>query len=143
MFDPTPPSLPDPEPGGRYPWYRHPVVLIFGGLLLLGVINQVFASGVLDEERTTFTTNTTITDAYGNRATSNGSQRDEYQAEYGGSSAVYSRIDRMTDCAALQAEFDTASANNYREEPGSASFQATLGYMRAADNRMEEVGCYE
>ena len=44
--------------------------------------------------------------------------------------AVFERINSLTDCAALQAEFDQA------EENGMTS------YMRAAHDRMGAVGCY-
>lgn len=44
----------------------------------------------------------------------------------------------MTDCAALQREFDQAEEN--RAISNDPSIQTA--YMTAADNRMEEVGCY-
>jgi hypothetical protein len=73
-----------------------------------------------------------------------GSQNDgNYIDEYGGSSAVYQRIATETDCAALQAEFDQAAANNDAADPGTSQHRQTTGYMRAADDRMREVGCYE
>lgn len=59
-----------------------------------------------------------------------------------GSDAVYQRIGSMSDCDDLQAEFDQASANHDRAEPGSDAARASTGYMEAADARMQEVGCY-
>lgn len=58
-----------------------------------------------------------------------------------GDAGVYARIDGMTDCAALQSEFDTAAANNDRAEPGSAQHKVTLSYMRAAEDRRQELDC--
>lgn len=66
-----------------------------------------------------------------------------YVDEYGGNLEVYEAILSLTDCVALQEQFDVAAANNEREEPGTPLFLATLGYMAAADNRMGELGCYE
>ncbi len=60
-----------------------------------------------------------------------------------GSPAVYERIESLTDCVELQAEFDTAAANNDRAAAGSEEFDVTLSYMEAADDRLAEVGCYE
>ena len=43
---------------------------------------------------------------------------------------VLSRINSLTDCNALQREFDIADSNN------------RVDYMKAADARMSAVGCY-
>lgn len=59
-----------------------------------------------------------------------------------GSPAVYDRIAATTDCAELQAMFDRAADNHDTAQPGSAETEWTLGYMEAADDRMESVGCY-
>lgn len=59
-----------------------------------------------------------------------------------GSPDVYERIAGLEDCAALQEEFDTASANHDRAEAGSEQAEAATAYMQAADERMREVGCY-
>lgn len=67
---------------------------------------------------------------------------EEYLAEYGGRLEIYQNILSLTDCALLQEQFDQASANNARETPGTPQFQWTLGYMRAADERMQNLGCY-
>lgn len=57
--------------------------------------------------------------------------------------AVSERIRTETDCATLQQEFDTASDNFDRAEPGSPAADASLAYMNLADDRMQEVGCYD
>jgi len=68
---------------------------------------------------------------------------DEYVAEYGGNRDVYVEILSLTDCVKLQEQFDIASQNNERETPGTPQFKWTTGYMVAANDRMEEVGCYK
>ena len=55
-----------------------------------------------------------------------------------GSPDVYARISSLTDCSALQQEFDQAEAN--RSISRDPSIQTS--YMVAADERMREVGCY-
>ena len=60
-----------------------------------------------------------------------------------GSPAVYARIRSLSDCDALQAEFDQAAANHDAAEPGSDAAVWSTSYMVAADARMREVGCYE
>jgi len=62
--------------------------------------------------------------------------------EYGGKSGVYAQIAQERDCRALQTTFDRAAANNDRAQPGSAEHKWTLGYMKAADERMRSLGCY-
>lgn len=59
-----------------------------------------------------------------------------------GEPAVYERIAASSDCTVLQGEFDTASENFDRVEAGTPQADASLGYMQAADARMQEVGCY-
>lgn len=44
--------------------------------------------------------------------------------------AAVERIERMTDCDDLQAEFDTAESNDHTE------------FMEIADAQMRAVGCY-
>lgn len=58
-----------------------------------------------------------------------------------GSPAVYQRIEALTDCQALQREFDQAAANHEREPAGSAAREAALGYMKAAEARRKQLGC--
>jgi hypothetical protein len=59
-----------------------------------------------------------------------------------GNPAAHDRINSLTDCAALQAEFDTASASFDRVAKGTAESAAAIGFMTAADARMKQVGCY-
>lgn len=58
-----------------------------------------------------------------------------------GNAEVYKRIEALTDCKALQGEFDTASAGHDRAS-NQAQREATSGYMAAADDRMKAIGCY-
>jgi hypothetical protein len=55
-----------------------------------------------------------------------------------GNPDVYARINAMTDCAELQREFDQADAN--RSLPTDDDIP--IAYMKAADERMDEIGCY-
>lgn len=59
-----------------------------------------------------------------------------------GNPAVYARIESSTNCTKLQREFDTAMDNAEAREPGDPYRDLSLSYARAADNRMEEIGCY-
>lgn len=60
-----------------------------------------------------------------------------------GNPAVYERIANTTDCAELQAEFDTAEAAHQRAEAGSIDADIAVAYMKAADAQMEKAGCYK
>jgi hypothetical protein len=62
-------------------------------------------------------------------------------AQYGGSAEVYNRIARETDCATLQDEFDVAADANDRAEPGTDQHRWSLGYMKAAEARMQSLAC--
>ena len=68
-----------------------------------------------------------------------------YLSEYGGQASVYAAIAALSNCDAVQLEFDTAEANFYREVNGGPSRepyrQAALGYMNAAADRGSELGC--
>jgi hypothetical protein len=66
---------------------------------------------------------------------------DEYVKKFGGSDAEYERILSLTDCASLEAEFDQAEENAKRAEPDSEQRNSSIGYMIAADDRMEELEC--
>lgn len=59
-----------------------------------------------------------------------------------GNKAVYDRIASTTDCDQLQQEFDAASSNHDRAASGSEQAEAATGYMKAADERMQELACY-
>jgi len=67
---------------------------------------------------------------------------DDYVDDYGGSRSVYAEILADTSCTTLQATFDRAAANNDTAAPGSAEARWTTGYMAAANDRMQEIGCY-
>lgn len=59
-----------------------------------------------------------------------------------GNPAVYARIESSTSCTELQREFDIAMDNAEAREPGDPHRDLSLSYARAADNRMQEIGCY-
>jgi hypothetical protein len=67
----------------------------------------------------------------------------DYIKEYGGNPEVYARIAASNDCAALQNEFDQAEQNLSLQAPGTPEYKWGLGYMKASDDRMKEIGCYE
>jgi len=61
-----------------------------------------------------------------------------------GSPAVYSRIESLTNCSQLQAEFNTAAANYDSRDRQTCRTDLTeidRTYMEAADKRMRELGC--
>lgn len=60
-----------------------------------------------------------------------------------GNPATHARIRAMTDCAALQEAFDTAAANFDRAQKGTPQSGWSVAYMKTADERMEEIGCYD
>ena len=53
-----------------------------------------------------------------------------------GEPAVYERIRSLTDCSALQQEFDTAAASHDR-----GGGEVATSYMQAAQDRMRQLGC--
>lgn len=57
---------------------------------------------------------------------------------------VFTRIAAMSDCGELQDEFDIADRNGEaaRNRGRLDLARASTDYMKAAHNRMEEVGCY-
>ena len=59
-----------------------------------------------------------------------------------GNPAVYDRIEAETNCSALQDEFDTAMAAAEGRRSGDDMRDASLAYAKAADRRMESLGCY-
>lgn len=65
-----------------------------------------------------------------------------YLDQYGGMLEVYQRILTLTDCTALQNEFDQADKNLKLQQPGTEQYQWGIGYMNAADQRMKDIGCY-
>lgn len=73
----------------------------------------------------------------GTRSGSSSAPYADIQEKYGGEPAVYRRIAGISDCVALQAELETASENYDR-----TSDRHSIGYMEAADRRLEAAGCY-
>jgi hypothetical protein len=59
------------------------------------------------------------------------SRVDTYVSEYGGSRAQYERIEDMTECESVQAEY----------EPGTDAESWNAGYMAASEDRLEELDC--
>lgn len=66
---------------------------------------------------------------------------DTYMSEYGGSRAEYQRIQDMTDCDSVQAEYDQAAANNAVSEPGTDAERWTAGYIAASEDRLDDLDC--
>lgn len=62
-----------------------------------------------------------------------------------GSAAVYEAIEAETDCAELQTTFDRAWENweQAKVRGDTAEREWTRSYMAAADDRMQQVGCYD
>lgn len=58
-----------------------------------------------------------------------------------GDDAVYDRIGSLSDCQALQDEFDSAAADHDRAVPGSDEAEAATSYMLAAEDRRDVLGC--
>jgi hypothetical protein len=69
------------------------------------------------------------------------SRVDEYLSEYGGARAEYERIADMSDCESVQAEYDSAAANNEVAEPGTEADSISAGYMAASEDRLDELDC--
>lgn len=58
-----------------------------------------------------------------------------------GNQAVYDRISATSDCAKLQTEFDTAMSNHDRYAAGDERRKVPLAYAKAAQDRIEKLGC--
>lgn len=58
-----------------------------------------------------------------------------------GNAAVYDRIGSLTDCSAVQAEFNAAFDTSERTEGGTDEHEAAVGYMEAANDKLESLGC--
>jgi hypothetical protein len=61
-----------------------------------------------------------------------------------GSPDVYSRIEGLTSCSALQGEFNAAAANHQRDIARGRTDLAEIdtSYMKVAEDRMKELGCH-
>ena len=66
---------------------------------------------------------------------------DTYLSEYGGSRAEYERIEQMTDCDSVQAEYNQAAANHAVAEEGTDAERWSAGYMAASEERLDELDC--
>jgi hypothetical protein len=96
------------------------------------------ACGGDDDSRTDTTSQgdaTTTTESTTEATTTTTEQLDPVEA-------TLQRIESLTDCNALQREFDIASENFDRVEAGSPQAEASLEYMEAADARLQELECY-
>lgn len=60
-----------------------------------------------------------------------------------GSPEVYARIEAITDCEALQREFDGAMTNAEARQHGDPLRKVSIAYADAAEDRMEKIGCYK
>jgi hypothetical protein len=87
------------------------------------------------EHRTTTTTGDTTTTTLATTEATTTTHLDPVEA-------TLQRIEPLTDCNALQREFDIASENFDRVEAGSPQAEASLEYMEAADARLQELDCY-
>lgn len=72
---------------------------------------------------------------------STGTKASNYVKEFGGNPNVYDQIISLNDCTMLQEQFDQADENLQLHQPGTAQYQWSIGYMKAADDRMKEIGC--
>jgi hypothetical protein len=108
---------------------RYNLLYLFAGVLLLAALLFLVGNFASPSD--------------GNVQQDRDSAADGYYDEYERSVAVYERILGMSDCTELQNEFDTAADNNDRAEPGTSQHRQTLGYMTAADDRLEAAGCYD
>ncbi len=136
----TPPILPDAEVQRKR--------LIKGGLWLGGgIFALIFIVTAFTEVRDLASPPTTINPpaVVTNNSSSGSSASSPAQRfvnQYGGQLSAYQRILGMSDCNDLQAQFDIAAANHDLADAGTAEFKWTLGYMTAADDRLESAGCY-
>lgn len=67
---------------------------------------------------------------------------DNKPADRPGSAVVYQRIASLSDCSALQEEFDIADAHAESKQDAGLTANVELSYMAAANDRMREIGCY-
>lgn len=68
---------------------------------------------------------------------------ESYMQEYGGSPDIYTKILLSNDCNELQITFNQADENLSLHPAGTPQYQWSLGYMKASDVRMREIGCYK
>ena len=68
---------------------------------------------------------------------------EEYATEYKGSADVYREILTSNDCTYLQQQFNTADTASQSNDPGTLYHLRAVGFMKASDQRMREIGCYQ
>lgn len=78
-------------------------------------------------------------------ACSSSSPADTDGPVYNGNPATYQRINSLTDCVALQAEFDRFERNHgeFIDKSDLGNAKVATDYMKAVDNRMRAIGCYK
>jgi hypothetical protein len=59
-----------------------------------------------------------------------------------GRADVYEQIQATSDCDALQETFDRNMDDVERRDPGDPLREATFSYATAANNRMDQLGCF-
>ncbi len=75
--------------------------------------------------------------------TGSGTKAEQYAREYDGSLQAYEAIFSSQDCAWLQGQFDNAYQSSETSQPGTSTYQRAIGFMKASDERMKEIGCYK
>ena len=80
-----------------------------------------------------------------NNADSSSSSADATSSAQSAENPVVKRINASESCAVLQAEFDQAVKNHEinTERQNLDLMKLATSYMKAADNRMEAIGCYD
>lgn len=71
------------------------------------------------------------------------SRAQKYADEYNGAYDAYLAIFTSSDCEYLQGQFENAYELNNAVEPGTIYSKQSLGFMTAANERMQEIGCYD
>lgn len=121
------------------PWWKRWWVIAIAVLVVLGALagggdkddsDEVSTTEPTTTERSAPTTETTTTTIRATTTTRIGNPD------------VYAKIEAMTDCAELQREFDVAMDNAERRRPGDQLRDVSMAYAKAADTRLEKLGCY-
>lgn len=144
---------PDDKPGWWAKEYQVPVwALIAGGLLLFifGTANgpedlsdELAAAESRAEAAEARVAEMEETLAEQDPQSDDASDTSDDPTDRPGVPSVYREIESETDCAELQEAFDQAMENAERYGAGDERRKAPLSYAAAADDRMEQVGCYE
>lgn len=67
----------------------------------------------------------------------------QYAKDYDGSQNAYLEIFTSNDCIFLQDKFNIAYSANEASQPGTIYSKRSIGFMKATDERMREIGCYD